>query len=218
MKQILFVGNSFTYFNDMPYLFSFLANRAGFENYTGSVVLGGWWLNRYADPDDRMGRVLREEYPKRDWDYIIWQDQSFNPAGDPADFLAAARALRTLCPCKKQVYYQTWAYEDGTEKLADTGMTYQQMRDALRASYRQAAEECGGICVPVGDAFSLCRDTHSEIGLYNPDHYHPSLAGSYLAACLFYACLSGQSPLRLGTPEGLNENTAAVLREIAHAA
>ena len=68
----------------------------------------------------------------------------------------------------------------------------------------------------MGDAFRLCHDTHPEIGLYMPDHYHPSPEGTYLAACVFFAALSGRDPRTLSDIPDIAPDTAAMLRSIAH--
>lgn len=194
MERVLFVGNSFTYYNNMPKIFEALANQAGCEVQVHSVVKGGWYLNRYADPDDEFGLLLRTEYPKEAWDYIVWQDQSANPALDPEDFYAAAHELCHLFPCRKQhVFYQTWAYEEGSEKLASVHMDYETFHQALAAAYREAAKRENALCVPVGDAFALCHAQYPLINLYKPeDRFHPSLAGSYLAACVFVGAITGK--------------------------
>ena len=217
MKQLLFVGNSFTYYNDLPAMFSRLANAAGFGVQTASVTKGGWSLVRYADPDDIMYPPLHEAFSSQPWDGIVLQDQSFNPAGNPQGYLSAVRTLCEQLPCRERhIIYQTWAYEDGSEKLQSTNLTYPQMHEALRAACRQAARQQDALLVPVGDAFRLCRDTHPEIGLYAPDHYHPSPAGTYLAACVFFGALSGRSPLELESIPEVSPDAAVILRALAH--
>ena len=216
MKRVLFIGNSFTYYNDMPNLFAMLANDAGYDAGVSSLFKGGWYLSRYADPQDEMGMALRALYPRQKWDEIILQDQSFNPAGNKEEFLRAVHALRALMPEGRFVFYQTWAYEYGSAKMADTGISYAQMRDGLRDAYQQAAKETNGLCVPVGDGFSLFRDRYPHFSLYQPDSFHPNLCGSYLAACLFLGCLSGK-PVTTDLPvKGLDAARAGAVREVAN--
>ena len=141
MDKILFVGNSFTYFNDMPEIFSALCEGANIPVQVESVVKGGWYLSRFANPEDEMYPAIAAAAEK-EWDYVVLQDQSFNPAGNREDFLAAARKLtRMFKHCKKLVFYQSWAYEDGSVKLSKTGLTYTQMHESLRDAYQQAAKE-----------------------------------------------------------------------------
>ncbi len=215
MKRVLFIGNSFTYFNDMPLLFEQLSNDAGFDVHAVSVIKGGWYLHQFADPENDMGKELRSVYPRHQWDYIVLQDQSFNPAGDPEDFLASVRELRALMPHGRLVFYQTWPYEPDTAKLASVKISYDDMYTGLRGAYTQAAREQNGLLVPVGDGFYLTHQRRPALSLYMPDAFHPNLAGSYLAACLFFGRLSGLSPLKLSTPKKLDECIAQYLREIA---
>ena len=216
MIHILFIGNSFTFVNDLPDMLETIAADAGVGLETASVLKGGAYLHQFADPEHELGQRLAETYPTKIWDYIVLQDQSFNPAGRPDDFLASAGKLcSTMCGGAKFLFYSTWAYRDNTEKLAKTGMTYAEMRNALTASYQKAADCFGGIRVPVGDAFARSAEVNPSIDLYTPDDYHPSPCGTYLAACLFYKAVTGKSPASLMTPEGVTEEQGAALRGIA---
>lgn len=214
-RNILFIGNSFTFFNDLPLMLEKLTAAAGEEIHTEAVLRGGAYLHDFVNPEDEIGQKLREVYPTREWDYIVLQDQSFNPAGNPEDCLRSAAALCSMMKGNARfLFYSTWAYEDGTEKLSGTGMTYDEMLAALTETYQEAAEANGGIRVPVGAAFAKLYREHPEIILYEPDNFHPSAAGSYAAACLFYKAVTGNSPENLGTPEGVNECDAMLIREI----
>lgn len=216
MKRILFVGNSFTYYNDLPAMFESVAKAAGLDIEARMVTKGGWYLNRFADPQDEMGQKLREAYAQEKWDYVVLQDQSFNPAKNSRDLVESAKIIREMMNCGEQMLmYQTWSYQAGSEKLAATGLTYKEMHDALKNAYQAAADAIGGVCVPVGDAFSECFRRHPEIGLYCADAFHPSPEGTYLAACSFYAAISGKSPMELVTPEGVDDKAAEDLRKIA---
>jgi len=216
MLNILFIGNSFTFVNDLPKMLESLAAGAGAELSTTSVLRGGAYLHQFADPEHDLGKQLAEIYPTKDWNFIVLQDQSFNPANKPDDFL---NSVKTLCEQMngkaKFLFYSTWAYRDQTEKLAKTGMTYSEMLTALTASYRKAADIHHGIHVPVGDAFALSTAEHSEIDLYTADNYHPSSCGTYLAACLFYQTITGKSSADLSVPEGVTAEQGSALRAIA---
>ena len=113
MKKLLFVGNSFTYYHDLPAMLEKLSCAAGYSIQTAAVTKGGWYLERYADPDNEMYPLLHETHEQRAWDMIVLQDQSFSPAGHPERYLAAVRTLCSQLPCRERfVIYQTSAYED----------------------------------------------------------------------------------------------------------
>lgn len=189
MKSVLFVGNSFTYYHDMPAQVAALLEQAGCPCRVESLTKGGWYLSRYADPEDKYGALLRQRHLDTHWDILVLQDQSFNPVKDYEDFFRGARALTELFRPGKTLFYQTWAYEDGTEKLAQTGLDYETMRLALGEAYQKAARELGGAVVPVGDLFADSYRQRPEVGLYMPDHFHPSPVGSALAAQAFFRAI-----------------------------
>jgi hypothetical protein len=66
---------------------------------------------------------------------------------------------------------------------------------------QNAASSCGGTVVFAGEAFELCQKRHPEINLYADDR-HPSQAGTYLAACVFYGKIFGRTPV--GLPNDLS--------------
>ena len=214
--KVLFLGNSFTYFNDLPGMVQRLAEKTGVPLETDSVTRGGAYLHQFADPADALYDSWQEKYRQEIWDYVIFQDQSFHPVRDPEGLRQAALAVKALCrPEQKFLFYQTWAYKDGTDKLAGTALTYAEMLTKMIASYGSAAKAAEGGTVPVGRAFAEIYAIHPEIELYNPDAYHPSPAGTYLAACLFYAVITGRSPMYLPVPGEVDTETGGILRSIA---
>jgi len=217
MDRILFIGNSFTYYNDMPALFSALCDGAGVPVHVESIVKGGWYLSRYADPEDEMYPAIAEA-AKQEWDYIVLQDQSLNPAVHKQSFLSACKALAGMFTCRKRyVMYQTWAYEDGSCKLSDTGLSYEAMHEKLRDAYREAAQILNALCVPAGDAFRLAHDQYYyKFTLYRADAFHPSILGSYMIACTFFGMLTGKNPLECITPASVDKEHAHSLRKLAH--
>lgn len=173
--RILMMGNSFTYYHDMPKML---------ERILGEEVVastqGGAWLRDHLDPASELNAAflkLKEEK----WDYIVLQEQSKAPIFAPKTFQRSVRGLCELARSlgAKPLLYATWAYREGSEKLAETRMTYAEMDRALYESYHQAAQENGALIADVGKAFTALRDLAN---LYEDDDYHPSEAGSILAA------------------------------------
>ena len=214
--KVLFLGNSYTYFNDLPAMIRELAAKAGIDLITDSVTRGGAYLHQFADPADELYEKWKAVYEKDTWDYVVFQNQSFHPVKDPAAFRQAALDMKKLLkPGQKILFYQTWAYKYGSDKLAGTGLAYDEMLTRMVASYGAAADAAGGEAVPVGQAFAEVRALHPEIELYNPDGSHPSPAGTYLAACLFLAKISGHSPLYFAIPKGVSVEEGGILRSVA---
>ena len=174
--RILFLGNSFTFFNDLPEMVGVMLGAE-----TGRSLRGGASLHQHIDPADELCAVTRRLLTEERWDYVVLQDHSRGPINHPAEF---RRAVDTLVPMiraagGKPVLYETWAYEEGSDILASTGMTFEAMQQALTEGYLAAAGANDALIAPVGQAFAAARHTAE---LYHDDHYHPSAAGSRLAA------------------------------------
>jgi len=174
--RILMLGNSFTYYNDMPKMLA-----AHLNDEVLAHTRGGAYLDEQYDPTTPMGGNTLEKLATESWDYVILQEQSLAPVTQKERFLTN---IKTLCELARKagatpVLYATWAYQKGSEKLASTGMSYEEMADALWASYRQAAEENNALIAPVGNTFQMLSPL---LDLYMPDGFHPTLTGSDLAA------------------------------------
>lgn len=212
MKNILFLGNSFTFFNALPAMFRDLCTADGIAVCTDSVTRGGAYLHQFTDPADELSRKLNEKIAERKWDTVILQDQSSNPARNPDDLVSACRKIAALFPSGTEfLLYQTWSYRADTEKLRSVKMTYPEMRTRLRSGYAYAADAIGGTCVPVGDAFALASG--AGIDVYCPDDFHPNEKGTYIAACIFIRYIFGKIPA--SAPEGMDTVTACIAKNCA---
>ncbi len=217
MKQILFLGNSFTFFNDLPGMLQTIAEKEGYNWITEHVTKGGAYLTQFVDPEHKLHDCLLKKYAERDWDTVILQDQSALPALSPSEHIDAVKSLCEVLNLEKKtvLLYQTWPYRDDTDKLRSVNMDYEEMREKLELAYDAAAKEVGGIRVPVGNAFPLaCK---KGISPYKPDDYHPNVEGTYLAACLFFRVLAGHLPKIDSRPDDITKETASALLACADA-
>jgi len=213
-QRILFIGNSYTYFNEMYNTFAALAEAAGEEVEVAHVLAGGYTLERFANPEDPQGKLVEEALAGPAWDMVILQEQSRRPTIDRPAFLAGLRALldKVEPVSARRILYATWGYEPGNPLLEEMGLTQETMTETQRDSYAYAARLYNLECAHVGLAF---WQAHEEFSLYNPDHSHPSPEGSYLAACLLFAQAFGRSPQGLTHFAGLEESAAKRLQEVA---
>lgn len=215
--KVLFIGNSYTYVNDLPKMVSEAAESVGVSIEVTSNVKGGGLLWERLDEENEMYLHLNELYENENFDIIVLQEQSFLPAKAKADFLTSVSGLRKYFSKGEDfLFYQTWAYKDGTPKLEGTGISYNEMWERLRDAYHEAAEMSDGIVCPVGDAFAYAKENFPSLELYNPDGSHLIPIGTYLAACMFCSVLTGISPLSVATPSGIDEVEAKLVREIAN--
>ncbi len=206
-KNILFIGNSFTYYNNglHNYLRRLIDTADNSGNSSGALKLmtiSGAKLSEHAPA---LRAILRSE----DWDVVVLQGNSLEAVDRSTikNFRDASRAFHKEIDKSgaDTVFFMTWAY---------TGQP--QMTDSLDTSYTVIGNFLDSLVVPVGLAFEKAREQHPEISLIMQDKKHPTLAGTYLAACVFYAALYQQSPADLDyRPPRLKDSTARALREVA---
>jgi hypothetical protein len=204
-QKILFIGNSYTYYNDLDAVVKKLAASAkpAVELHTVPLVEGGATLEKhYSDPKTQS--VLS----KVKWDFVILQEHSMRPVEDTASFFEYARKMEAEVEKQgaKPVFFMTWAREHKPE-----------MTSSLDKAYTQMGRELNAYVAPVGLAWAASLKANPEIKLYDEDKSHPNVHGTYLAACVFYATLTGRSPVGLSNA-GLEEVTAEnakALQEVA---
>lgn len=94
-RSVLFIGNSYTYCNDLPSLFGEIARSRGYELQIRSVTKGGHTLEGHADPADECGAKLEALLQSERFDAVFLQEFSVRPALD--DKTPFFNAVRTLC-------------------------------------------------------------------------------------------------------------------------
>jgi hypothetical protein len=139
--NILFLGNSYTYFNDMPAIFDALAKENGKDVTVFSVTKGGHYLRQCFEDGDICGMKLAELMKNEHFDICILQEQSTYPVRCPELFAAdACRIAEFLAPnVDKFQLYATWGRQIGSKFLAESGYTTETMTQALWESYSKAA-------------------------------------------------------------------------------
>ena len=216
--QVLFIGNSFTYFNDMPYTFLNMVRTIDPHARVEAVAYGGYTLAQYADEDTEVGKLVISKIVSYEWDYVVLQEHSILPCRDPEGFINSVKKLTTIASQinAKVVLYQTWAYGEGSEKLENTGMTYAEMSDRLEDAYQRAAEASGATVAPVGKLFkAITNSDHITTLLNRDDSYHPSTSGSYLAACVIFRTITGKSTIGLPCPANVSLYNLSVVQKLS---
>ena len=219
-RAVLFIGNSYTYVNDLPGMVTGLASSSGVPPLLSptSITPGGTAFYDHWASVDVQAALATGAY-----DVIVLQGQSVEPVADPATFETYGELLANAAAASgaEVVLYQTWARKEGSDVYAQTwsGGTPAAMQDGLTAAYGTLAAATGAAVAPVGEAFRLSRAAHPEIELYSADGSHPSVEGTYLAACVFYHVLTGAPvPGAASLPAGVDGTEAAALLEAAEAA
>ena len=218
---ILFLGNSMTYFNDLPTVFMNLSRSGGFAAEVYELTEGSYRLEYFADETDEVGAQVYDALESYDWDYVILQEQSgISTIGAEEHMYPAARTLDSMIreANGESVFLMTWAYREGFS-LPLLGLEFKNTREEMQTqmaqNYRDIATELDALLAPAGIAFMRCSSNYPEIELWDEDGNHPSPAGTYLAACVLYQVLYDQSPGELGYTADLDRQTASKLQLVA---
>ena len=220
-SRVLFLGNSYTSVNDLPGTFSALCNAMGKPMQVASNAPGGYTFNGHSTNATSLALIQQA-----DWDVVVLQEQSQIPSFPPTQVASqcypyAARLdsfIQAVNPCMETFFFMTWGRQNGdASNCANYPVlcTYDGMQGRLRESYLEMAQDNQASVSPVGMAWKRVRDLNPGIELYSPDGSHPSIAGTYLAACVFYASLFHESPQGAAFTSGLADSTAQILQLVA---
>ncbi len=219
-EKILFVGNSYTFYNNMPQLFYKISESAGKDVLVEQSTFAGYWLNNHLSNDHTSYKLQKE-----DWDYVIiqeqsqvptvkhWREASMKPAADILNSIIKAGGAET-------VLFMTWGRKYGGEQLlydfaSSEFANYNHMQDSLEKSYRDLANYLDAKLAPVGLAWENALIINPELNLWDEDQSHPTYEGSYLTACVFYAILFNESPVGIDFSGYLDEEMAWFLQSMA---
>lgn len=197
--SVLFVGNSYTFYNDMPTIyFENMAKACGYSVKVTSITKGAHTLEKFADPSDNYGKMVDTALSAAGtYDFVILQEQSMRPSLDAVGkFYEGTRKLaeKVRRAGAQPVLYATWGRQTGNEKLTEYNMTNESMTWKLAAAYAAIGEELDIPVYHVGLAFHDVY-ANSKIDLYSADGSHPSPTGSYLAAMTLFCGIFGVDPV-----------------------
>jgi hypothetical protein len=215
--RVLFVGNSLTFRNAMPEL----VNRLAAGDPGAPPVYAVWytapgWTLAGASEDSGLASLIREV----DWNDVVLQEQSHLLSMPQPDWeqttAPGARLLqrRVQAVGAQTILFETWGYRDGDRQVFP-GDTYAGMQTRLADGYTLLGRELGVRIAPVGPAWRLERRSQPQVDLWADDGVHPSMAGSYLAACVLYAELTGRSPTQSSFTAGLPTLEVEELQRVA---
>ena len=218
--SVLFVGNSYTYVNDLPKMFSAVAESLGDQVDFDMAAPGGYTFESHAKDDSTRAKIGAKA-----WAFVVLQEQSQRP-----DF-ASAQLVTEVIPfalqldrlvhaghaSTKTVFFETWGHKAGDRQNCASFpevCTYAGMQSRLNSTYADLARKTSALLAPVGEAWASVRRFHPEIELYQADGIHPSKQGTYLAACVFYALLFKKGAAGAGR-QGLEAAQANILQHAA---
>ncbi len=218
--RVLFIGNSYTYVNDLPGLFQGLSESGGRPVRTDGSVFGGYSLEDHTETQATLDRIAQDS-----WSFVVLQEQSVIPTihyWRYNSMYPASRVLDSLIQLQgaRTAFYMTWGRKYGGQQsygdsLSPDFRDYFEMQESLRVAYELIAAELSAAMSPVGMAFARARHIDSLVDLWQDDYSHATLEGTYLGACVFYAVLHGASPVGLEFYGGLSPEVARFCQDVA---
>jgi len=202
VADVLFVGNSFSFYNNgIHNHYKQLVASSGESVKTRLTAISGAHLDQHV----ASVRMLTQE---EQWDVVALQGHSRGPIGKNTarSFRKSAHELAGIARDggARPVFFMTWAYDGKPD-----------MTDDLADAYQDIAKKLDADVLPVGLAFEMSRKLRPGLELTMDDGKHPTLAGTYLAASVFYAGLRGTSPEGLDYTAGLTQREALFLQQVA---
>jgi len=220
-KNVLFLGNSYTGVNNLPLLTYNLALSLGDTINYDSNTPGGYTYEGHSTNATSLAKIAQGN-----WNFVVLQEQSQKPSFPPSQVATEVYpyaqvlvdSIKSANACTEPIFYMTWGRKNG-----DAGncaaypplCTYDGMQGRLRESYVEMAVANDCSVSPVGAAWKYVRDNYPTIELYSADESHPSINGSYLAACVHYASIYRESPVGASFISAVTVIDAAILQEAA---
>lgn len=218
-KNVLFLGNSYTATNNLPELVKQIALSTGNNITYSSNTPGGYTFQGHSSNATSTNLIQQGN-----WDFVVLQEQSQIPSF-PDDFVNTscypyAQELNTKIsqynPCAETIFYMTWGRENGDSQNCATNppvCTYEGMDNLLQSRYMQMGTSNQAVVSPVGAVWRYIRTNHPTLQLYSGDGSHPSLLGSYLAACTFYTVIFRNNPELITYHSSLNSTDTSLIKE-----
>lgn len=217
-KRVLWIGNSYTYVNDLPQMTVKAAQSAGDDFTYESNTPGGYSFQGHCQ--NHSITLIQQG----GWDIVILQGQSEEPSFPPFQveaetFPYAQQLVESIYHYNdstvEPMFYMTWGHKNGDPRNASNYpplATYEGMDSLLFDRYMYMGHTFNASVCPVGRVWHYLRDNHPEIELYQSDDSHPSVAGSYVSACAFYTMIFEKDPTRISFCSTLDTATASIIR------
>jgi len=203
--KVLFVGNSFTFYNDGVdfHLQKMLNADASIDstNYLiQKIAVSSYTLQAHYGDTLTLNKIKSDK-----WNMVVLQEQSTRPINNPDLFLEYAGKIDAEIKKinAKTMLYMTWAPKDSPSDITE-----------LASSYLSVGSKINAKVAPVGKVWELVQKANPLINLYFSDNKHPSLAGTYLVSCVFYYSLFNKNPIsNTYIPTGMTTQNASAIRK-----
>ncbi|MCB0687167.1 MAG: SGNH/GDSL hydrolase family protein [Saprospiraceae bacterium] len=197
--KILFLGNSHTFYNDLPGIVKQIATNLDYPDsiFIRTVAPGGYSLQ-----DHLLLQETQKDIEGENWDVVVLQENAVIAATDKseAEVLMIQPALKLGKLIKENngetqvIWYLPQAYRNGIIPCeSDPGIcSFNSMLDRIRQNYLTAQSVVESKIAPAGVIWKVLFSKDQSIELHAPDDIHPNKLGSWVSAATIYATLFNQ--------------------------
>ncbi len=225
--RVLFIGNSFTYTNDVPTLVQGLANAAGYQLKFVMHAPGGISVGDTAQGTSaHMNNPIVFDLIRSDnWDFVSLQDNQgrfiygnchfpdTNVSKVVRGHIKIRDSVHYYHPCAHMLWFAGWGPKNGYAGISSTGSG---LIDNIYYNYKCLKNTAGEIISPIGKAWERAIDTIPAADPWGPDETHESLAGAYLTAAVIFTSIYRMNTETVAFDGGLDSTTARTFRRIAY--
>lgn len=189
-RRVLMIGNSYTFYNDLPDVLAAISTKTQYPLEVESYTAGAMSLRGFLDmPAHAKARQLLESGR---YDWVVLQDQSQTPAFRPEETMASVRRWSEIAKRHntRVLLFLTWAH---ATRNGNRLQPQADMQERTSTTYCRAGVENKVAVAPVGEAWARWYRRNPGKPLHVNDLSHPNPQGTYLAACVLHAAISGKA-------------------------
>lgn len=223
--KVLFVGNSFTSFNDLSMVFYQLANAAGRKTVVGMHAPGGVSVGDISQGTSAHmnNPVLFDLIRSQNWDFLVLQDNQGRFVNNYGVFPSSSLvieghirirdSLKYYHPCANMIWFAGWGPKGGFPPYASSGT---ELIDKIYNNYIFLQDTAGEVIAPIGPAWKRIIFNHPSINLWDSDDTHPGIYGTFLTAGILYSSIFKSNPTESSfIISGINATDANILKNTA---
>jgi len=166
--NILFIGNSLTYTNNLPLLVKKYAKLKGKKINTKIIA-----FPNYAIEDHWNDGQVQKLISSKKYDFVILQQGPSSQSDGRKMLIEYGEKYNSLCKLNevKLCYFMVWP-----------SLNYYHTFDDVIKNHKDAALVNDSILLPVGKVWKEYIDSTKSNEYYSSDGFHPSIKGSQIAA------------------------------------
>ena len=166
--SLLFIGNSLTATNNLPFLVKQKALESDIIIETTQALANNFGLEDHWEAGNIQNMIATQQF-----DFVIIQQGPSSQAYGRSSLIEFGGYIKNLCEANgaELAYFMVWP-----------SLTYYNTFPGVIQNYTDAASFNGARLCPVGTQWRSYINQTNDYSYYGPDGFHPSLAGSKIAA------------------------------------